>query len=394
MDNNIIKSSYKFNGSKLKSARLYRGLSLTDLGEKIELSKQTLSLYENNKRIPDFSTIIKLANTLHFPNKYFFGEEKKNIYYSSTYFRSFASTSKKSRTMEILKVEYISELYKALYDLVEFPRLNIPNIDIKKKIIDDEYIDKLALELRKYWNLGTKPIDDLQYTLEENGLLIVGSYLDDRKIDAFSKRIEFNKNETFIIVLSIGQKPKSRINFDLAHELGHIMLHPWTENLESLSHDEFKERERQANKFASSFLLPKDSFKKECEKNPKDLNYYIMLKNVWHCSIQAMIYRANDLGLISNNQFQYLLRKINKNGWRTNEPLDFPHELNETVFKGAIDLLFDNSYTKQQILDLFNELSISLYSDEIEELLNLPEGYLKIEEKVKSRVIEFKIKKK
>jgi Zn-dependent peptidase ImmA (M78 family) len=42
--------------------------------------------------------------------------------------------------------------------------------------------------------------------------------------------------------------------------LGHILLHEWSEDIETLSKDEFKERESQAHAFASAFLLPKEAF--------------------------------------------------------------------------------------------------------------------------------------
>lgn len=179
----------------------------------------------------------------------------------------------------------------------------------------------------------------------------------------------------------------------MAHELGHIILHPWTEDIETLSNEEFKERERQANKFASSFLLPKDSFATDAEKFPTELEYYLRLKNKWGCSIQAMLYRSNDLGIITNNQFQYLMRQVSQKGWRTKEPGDFPHSLNENIFKMAVDLLLENNYTKKDIMEIFNKASVSLFSDEIEELLNLPKGYLSSKENKESKVIKLKINK-
>ena len=52
----------------------------------------------------------------------------------------------------------------------------------------------------------------------------------------------------------------SRIQFDAAHELGHILLHPKSEDIEAISREEFKFLEKQANEFAASFLLPKEAF--------------------------------------------------------------------------------------------------------------------------------------
>lgn len=383
----------KFNSDRLKIARTYRGMTLAELGESINLSKQTISLYENNKGIPDFSTIMKLSQCLSFPANYFFQKNSIEISSGTTYFRSLTSTTKKSRSAEITKVGFIAELYEALYNYIDFPKLNLPSININSKNISDNEIERVANQIRELWNLGNDPITDLQYTFEENGIIVVGSSVPDRKIDAYSQLIKVNSNETYIVVLSVGKKGKARINFDLAHELGHIILHPWTEDIETLSNEEFKERERQANKFASSFLLPEDMFKSDVEKFPIELDYYLKLKSKWECSIQAMLYRSNDLGVITNNQFQYLMRQVSQRGWKTKEPGDFPHVLNDNIFKMAIDLLLENNFSKTDIMDIFKNASVSIFSYEIEELLNLPEGYLYSKESEEKKVINLKINK-
>lgn len=385
--------SSKFNGDRLKTARIYRSMTLAELGKSLDLSKQTLSLYENDKGNPDFSTVIKLSKTLHFPINYFFQEKNINITSGTTYFRSLSSTSKKSRSAEITKVEFIGALYEALYNYIEFPVLNLPKININSQNLKDEEIENVAIKLREFWDLGYDPINDLQYTLEENGLIVTGMNVADQKIDAYSQVVNIDGIENYIIVLSVGNKGKARINFDLAHELGHILLHPWTEDIETLSNDEFKDRERQANKFASSLLLPKETFLKDFSRYPTELEYYIRLKKKWGVSIQAMLYRACDLDIISNNQFQYLMRQISSKGWRKKEPGDTPHVLNENIFKMGIELLLDNNYTKQDVTNIFEESSINLFSDEIEELLNLPSKYLNVDDKPKNNIIELKLNK-
>lgn len=385
--------SSKFNGDRLRTARTYRSMTLAELGDLINLSKQALSLYENNKGNPDFSTVIELSKALRFPTKYFF--QKKNIetISGSTYFRSLTSTTKKSRAAEIAKVEFIGALYEALYQYITFPSLNLPMVGIDSKSLEDYEIEEIAYLVRNLWGLENNPITDLQHVLEENGIIVIGSNLTDRKIDAYSQILNIDNYETYIIVLSIGKKGKSRINFDLAHELGHIMLHPWTEDIETLSNEEFKERERQANKFASSFLLPEETFSIDCERYPTELEYYKKMKSKWEVSIQAMLYRANDLEIISNNQFQYLMRQVSQRGWRKKEPGDSPHVLNENIFKIAIDFLLENEYSKKDIIDIFEKATVSLFSNEIEELLNLPEDYFTINEKKENKIIELKINK-
>ena len=94
-------------------------------------------------------------------------------------------------------------------------------------------------------------------------------------IVAFSQRTLIDDGNVFFIAVAQGEKPKGRIFFDMAHELGHILLHPWSESLDLIGKEEFKSRENQANRFASAFLLPKESFLQEIQAYPTDLNYYL-----------------------------------------------------------------------------------------------------------------------
>lgn len=374
----------KFNGDRLKTARLYRGLTLAELGRNIDISKQSLSLYENGRNEPDFSKVLDLSKQLHFPIDYFYQKDEFKVNNESTYFRSLTSISKKSRISQIIKTQHIGLIYEVLYQYIDFPELNIPDFEFEgsdnsfdsDNEIEVEKIEKIAIQLREYWGLGVNPIKNLQYEMERNGILITGFDAEDEKVDAFSQRIIIDGNIVYIVVLSIGTKPQSRINFDMAHELGHILLHPWTEDLETLSNDEFRAREKQANIFAGAFLLPKNSFIEDIKLYPTDLDYYQHLKKKWNCSMQAMIYRTHQLSIITSNQYQYLMKQISKNGWRKKEPGDYPYLLNDNIFKGAIDVLIDNGMEQKEIMNELSSNSISLYSDEVEKLLNLEKGIL------------------
>ena len=70
---------------------------------------------------------------------------------------------------------------------------------------------------------------------------------------------------TYLIAYSNNKTSAARIHFDIAHELGHICLHEWSEDIEELSKEEFKRREREANDFAAAFLLPEETFRKDAE---------------------------------------------------------------------------------------------------------------------------------
>lgn len=379
----------KFYGARLRSARIFRALTLTELAKQTGISKQSLSLYENDNNIPPHENIRNLATQLNVPIDFFWQKDFYGTTTDTTYFRSQATTDKKDRLAQKEKLEYVIKIYEVLLEYIDFRDINLPKIDFVGScdpIEDDSSavfneIETVANKVREYWGLGRGPINDLQYVLEENGLVITGFTLNESKIDAFSQRIRSDeKCNIFVIALGLGSKPQERLNLDMAHELGHILLHPWGENLEALPKPEFNGREKQANMFAGALLLPKDTFGNEIAMYPTDLEYYKHLKKKWHMSIQAMIYRTQQLGIITSNQYSYLMRQVSKNGWRTKEPGDVPGYLNETIFQGAIDILFKNDYfDAYTFMRELKKYGITLYSQDIEDLLQLREGTLTID---------------
>lgn len=373
----------KFLGYKLKAAMQFRGMGISDLARKVGLSKQLLSLYANDDNTPPYENVNKLAQALDFPYEFFVIEDRCTTITDNTYFRSQASASKKSRKSQRIKLEYVAKIYEILLNYLDFPAIDIPkvdsaNIDSSSMDSDDIFgaIENIADEVRKQWNLGRTPIKDFQFLLEKHGFIVTGFGLNYNKIDAFSQRIRIYKGTyLYIIALALGQKSLQRLRFDMAHELGHVLLHPWEEETDALSKAEFNERERQANMFASALLLPKDSFEADVSAYPTSLEYYQFLKKKWNVSIQAMLYRARQLNIITANQFQYLMRQISKNGWRLREPGDIPGTMNETIFQGAIDMLFQEGYFNQSsLLRKFSEYGIAMRVHDLNDLLQLREG--------------------
>lgn len=169
----------------------------------------------------------------------------------------------------------------------------------------------------------------------------------------------------------------------MAHELGHILMHTWGEDNEDVSKDEFNAREKQANFFASALLLPRETFTRAVSAYPTNVDYYKSLKKKWKVSMQAMMYRARQLGIITVNQFQYMMRIISKNGWRKKEPGDVPGRIRDTIFQGAIDVLFDGGYlTVGELLKEFGNYGVILSQEDLENLMCLKEGTLRQEAKV------------
>lgn len=363
----------QFNGNRLKNARLYRGLTVEELGEKIEVSKQTVSQYENDKIVPPFEKILSLSKELEFPYEYFIQSDSFKVKSGSTYFRSLLKTNKKYRIEQSVKMEHLAVIYSFLKDYVEFPVLNLPKTS---KYASPTEAAKI---LRQFWKLGEEPISDMVRVLEENGIIVTMFRTSTDDIDAFSQLIEIDGQDIFLVALSKNKDTAARTHFDVAHELGHIMLHEWSEDVESLTREQFKEREKEANEFAAAFLLPEATFIHDVSVYSNNLDYYVQLKKKWKVSIAAMLYRSCDLGLITQNQYQYMIRIMQNKNWRKNEPFDnILKTAKPSLLGDAIEvLLVNNVFTPSEFMKELAGEGLAMNNREVEMLLDLPKDTLK-----------------
>ena len=370
-----------FNGEQLKKARVYRGYTVGELAELSGYQRQTISMYENGKSTPiDISVIINLSRVLNFPPQ-FFTDQSVKLSSGSTYFRALLTTNKKYRNQQEQKMEFVAALYSFIQEYVDFPELNLPEIPC------DVSPEEAAGILRKHWGLGDRPISNLIYTVEENGIIVTSFKTETDDVDAFSKMIEIEGEQRYFIGYSSNKTSAARIHFDVAHELGHICLHGWSEDVESLSKEEFKEREEQAHRFAAAFLLPESTFRRDVIAGPYSLPYYKQLKQKWKVSMAAMIRRAYTLNIISADDYQMLVRTMQRRSIWKNEPLDDVIITSEPSLlrTSVMMLLSEKVFTPKEFVDeLSFDFGLSLYSEEIEHLLNLPENTLQV-----NRVLAF-----
>ncbi|MBR9648723.1 helix-turn-helix domain-containing protein [Clostridium tyrobutyricum] len=384
----VKKINRKFNGERLKSARKYRGKTIKDLAEEIGVSKQAISQFENGKSAPLFETLIKIIDKLKFPRDYFYEKDDINIELGNTYFRALSKMTKKEESIQKEKTKFIGKIFNFLDEYIEFPKLNLPDFE------SDMRIEDMSIKLREYWGLGQEPIKDIVYVLEKNGIIVTSMNTDTDNIDAYSQQQNINGKKHFIVVLGNDKYSAARRQFSLAHELGHIVMHDGFLDIEDLTKEEIRNMENEAHAFASAFLLPRDNFIKDVSIYPTDLNYYKQLKKKWRTSISAMLVRANHLGILTNSSYQIAMKKISKLGWRKREPLDDTLIMSEpTVLCRAIDILLDNEVLDVKgILSEMSNMGLTLPSEEIENLLGLKMGKLKINESVDSKVIKMSIK--
>ncbi len=369
---------------KLKEARLARGYTVTALAEKIGISKQTISKYELGQSSPSSETMIKYCDFLNFDINFFmFNNEDLNNNYGTIFFRSLKSAESQVREEIKIRIKWTNYIYQYINEFIEFPKLNLPDFEEKSLENLDLYkIEDIADKLREYWNIGKGPINNLSVLLEQNGIILCNSNINNVKVDACSEVI----NDTAIFFIRTNDISACRLRFDLAHELGHLILHSEITK-EELENKEILDRiEKEANMFASAFLLPREEFSNEVLA--LSLDHFVNLKSRWKASIAAMIYRCKELGIFNDSQVLYLRKQISLKKWRTIEPLDDVITVeNPKLLSNAIKLIIiNNLQTKDQI-----SKSINIPKQDLLVLSNLPLDYLdeKIDLKIKQNILNF-----
>jgi Zn-dependent peptidase ImmA (M78 family)/DNA-binding XRE family transcriptional regulator len=378
-----------FNGERLKAARLYNALTVSDVAEKTGISKQAVSQFETNKAEPKLETILTISNLLGFPRDYFYGEEDNKAKIGDTYFRSLSTTTNKERLAQIERVKLLVNIVSVIKLYIDFPKLQLCEINV----IEDIDVEELAQRLRDAWGLKRQPIANIIDEMERHGILVSSVFTNSNNIDAYSQIESVEGIPVAVVVLGSDKDNAFRRNFSAAHELGHLLLDDLY-NVDELTKLEYKEMEDTMNRFAGALLIPKEMFTNDLLTSSKtDLNLYIQLKRKYHVSAAALIVRARHLDLISQNTYQYLMKQLSQKGYRICEPYDKETILMKPRYlKEAMKMIIEeDGVTGKEFMGELEARGISLYSGMIEEILNLPENYL-TQNDIGGKVIELQRK--
>ncbi|MCY0853209.1 ImmA/IrrE family metallo-endopeptidase [Cupriavidus sp. D39] len=151
-------------------------------------------------------------------------------------------------------------------------RFSLPQADLPD--LCDLSPEEAAATLRRAWGLGNAPIPNMVHLLESKGIRVFSLTEETREVDAFCTWYE---GKPFVFLNTIKSAERSR--FDAAHELGHLVRDIYTMQ-HGQSHG--PEMERQADAFASAFLMPKESV--AANQPPTYTTKYLMrLKHYWGC---------------------------------------------------------------------------------------------------------------
>lgn len=322
---------------RIKEGRLFRDLSQQELADELDVTKQAISQYENGVLMPKVETLYRMAEVLEFPLPYFSKPYEEEII-TPIFFRKRKTSKKKNVVVFETYINWMVEIYSYLKGYLHLPELNL--VQKANVYYSDEEIEKIALDLRRSWGLGNGPISNMTLLMENNGFLISKTGLDPQKVDACSVFFTSAKLGKRPMIFLTSSTSAVRSRRDLAHELGHQVLHAW------MGMEDFEENtdiiEKEAETFASYFLMPRDSMERECF-SIDSLNSLLLMKKRWGTSAQSLLYHLHSLQLVNDDTFERFQKAIYYKGWRKQEPFDDEiAQEKPSLIKDAIDMLIEN----------------------------------------------------
>ncbi|MDR1212486.1 MAG: XRE family transcriptional regulator [Propionibacteriaceae bacterium] len=330
MATNAQDASRLFDGSRLTLARNLAGLRKNQLADLVDKSATAVTGWEQGSKRPTATNVAALSLALGVePGFFITGSPDLRQGDALPHFRSLRSTSQLQRDQAGAYGTLAMEVAWGLERHAEFPDVDVPSFPVP----DDEDSaepEEAAHAVRKAWRLGDGPIRHMIRELENHGVLVVFSPPKTASLDAFS----IQGIQRPMVVLNPTKNDYYRQRFDVAHELGHLVMHADADPGSRLV-------EAQANRFAAELLAPADSIR---DSLPTTINAaawgtFMTLKEEWCMSIQALLMRARVLDRLNEVSYRNAMMTLSSRGWRRTEPGQMTVLEQPSMLPRAVELL-------------------------------------------------------
>lgn len=324
---------------RIKRARLLRGLTLDALAQQLgDISKQALSKFEKGHSTPNSTRLLQLADALDISPEYFFRPDPVPL--APLEFRKLAKMPKYRQEQVEEQIREYLERYIALescFDPADIGNPATPSQAIAVASVDEA--EKAAEKLREQWQIGGDAIANLTELFEEHGIKVaLLSGLDD-----FDGACAVTKDNQHVLIALNADRPGERMRFTAAHELGH-----WIMKLPADMPE--RDAEQCCHRFAGAFLYPANCVTgdfgshQRSHVHPQEL---LIAKRQYGLSMQAIVRRLKDLGLLSDGGYKSLSIQFSRSGWRKDEPEPLPckppQRFESLVFWGLAEGIFSKS---------------------------------------------------
>lgn len=274
-------------GDRLRLGRERRGLNQGQVSELTGIGASSLSDFENAKRAPSLDQLSALARAYDQPLAFFFEDSptkevvlwrRRPVEGAEEHGSRFLKWCRWYRDLEVWCKD---ETTCQLLEVAAPPSFRAA--------------ERLAIETREQLDLGDYPALVLLKVLEEkSGVKVFHQEFEPTGTAACSRDASFGA-----AIMLNAKSSRRRRNFDLAHELFHLLT--WNAYRAGSPDVSTEIEEKLANKFASVLVLPEEKLKAaydhRCVENRLPLPAIVDLARTFDVSVEAVLWRLHDIAM-------------------------------------------------------------------------------------------------
>jgi Zn-dependent peptidase ImmA (M78 family)/transcriptional regulator with XRE-family HTH domain len=332
-----------FNPAMLATAREAEKHSQADLARLMNISQPLVNQWEalavpgSPVKRPGTEQVNQLAGLLRVhPSLFYVTRPTRLANLSEFYHRAFTKAKRLDVKAAHARCSLIDLQIDRLLELCPPVEDRIPDIDPDNHAGD---IEKVAGWARARMGVPPGPVDNLVERIEVCGGIVIDHDLNIDNLDALCRWVPGLPKLFFLN----GARPGDRTRLTLAHELGHTVMHFNRDVDPDLA-------EEQAKRFAAAFMLPESEVRRDFGIK-LDIPRLMALKRKWRVSMQALAYRAHQIGCIDKTRYTSIFQQLSRQGWRKTEPESFASE-SPRAFKQFLRTHLDTGYLHEQLAEV------------------------------------------
>lgn len=265
------------------------GLSQSELAAKAGISRLTYVNIESGKSVPKSNTLLSISQALQVG---IFSVIRPTPTFKSLRFRSAITLSARQRALKEQEMITLAEWLIAYGDLETTLGDSRPYVLSRPSSRDPE--EAAGYARNALGVLDDIPIFDLPRLISNAGIKL---YFLNASIPGFSGASVGKQDGGPCIAINKHGMSVERQIFTTAHEMGHLLLHRESYGMQAVGDSQLhRDQEKEADIFASFFLMPKEMFKRRWNEDGglHWINRVLAIKRFFRVSYQVVLFRLSE----------------------------------------------------------------------------------------------------
>lgn len=305
----IVPSDPKRIGARIQIARMWLAKGQPEVAESLGVAPSTYRGYEAGLSLSP-NVLESISQVLLVPSEFFVRGPDSVAQASDLTFRKKVRLKSPPATHIRATASLVPALARLMSHVVNLPPVKLPVASKATGLAD---IEDVVSRMRQSLGLIDAPLQSVLDLVESLGVLVFWV-----TTDADFDAVSFWHEERPYILINESHRDGHRVRLSVLHELGHLTMHRAARATDTYE-EESARYESDANLFAGAWLMPAAPFMSRFSRQWSLLDI-LDERHYWKASCAAIVRRAKDLRLISDDRYRQLYMGISSNGWRKREP--------------------------------------------------------------------------